>query len=212
MKAMNVFMDLMNGRDKEKEKSTKARYYVRESWGSPSTEQRVKRLREIGIFFEKMASDNRSTQRFVGTKQVAGLTQFRNGLLYQTQRAVQNVCYGTPSILYHFEQLCPGATLFLGDLTRHYNERHFRSLKQKSGEHTIEAFQASEARGAFVNDIRCRQFIETGSNNRGKRPGKRLKGNCQTEDVLIQSAPPRRLKAGAKNKRLRGLSHIPCGM
>ena len=215
---MNDFMDIMNGRDKEKEKSDKSRYYRRESWGSPSTMQRVKRLREIGIYFEQMAADIRSTQRFEGTKQVSGLTQFRNGLPYQTQRAVQNVCYGTASLLYHFDQLFPGATLFLGDLTSDYNERHFRSLKQKSGEHTIEAFQASEARGTFINDTKCRHFIESGSTKHaGRSRGKRLKGNCGNGEViggmeLNVRVPVRKLMAGGKNNRQRSQTHLPSGM
>ena len=76
--------------------------------------------------------------------------------------------------------LCPGADVFLGDLTTDFCERHFRNLKQKQT--TLKAITDSEARCDMINDYRTRNFINTGLSKTSKKTEKISRGNCQISE------------------------------
>lgn len=162
---MDRFMHLCNGRDFQQEKKlgfNTAKCYVRDSWGSPRTMSRMEELRGFGCFFEQMKMDIQQSQVYdANRKMVSGCTQFRNGITYQTNAAIQNICFGLPSLLYHYAQICPFGSIFLGDITTDHNERHFNNIKA-SGAKTIEQLSQAESRGNYHNVLNTALYVKTG--------------------------------------------------
>jgi hypothetical protein len=183
-KVMDLFINVCNGRDTRAERRlgfNGAKVYSRDSWGSPGTTVKVDDLRNYGCFFEQMKIDILQSQVFnAHGKMVSGCTQFRNGITYQTNAAFQNICFGLPSLLFHYAQICPGGTIFLGDITTDHNERHFNNLKA-SGAKTIEQLTQAESRGNYHNVLLSKHFVETGIRNIQKFKRKSGSGNSERE-------------------------------
>lgn len=178
---MDRFMHLCNGRELDSEIElgfNGAKCFVRDEYGSPRTTKRIAELRSFGCFFEQMNIDILQTQVFDSDrKMVSGCTQFRNGITYQTNAAIQNICYGMPSLLFHYKQICPGGTIFLGDLTSDIVEQHFNNLKASGGK-TIEQLTAAESRGNFHNVLMSSHYATTGIRNiSGRRMKRKSNGN-----------------------------------
>jgi hypothetical protein len=181
---MDKFMHLCNGRDLHHEKVlgfNGAKCYVRDTWGSPTTMSRVEELRGFGCFFEQMKLDILQSQLFdANLKMVSGCTQFRNGISYQTNAAIQNICFGFPSLLYHYKQICPLASIFLGDVTTDHNERHFNNLKSR-GAKTHEEMAQAESRGNYHDVLNTSLFVRTGIRSVTTSLRKRkVKGNSES--------------------------------
>jgi hypothetical protein len=142
---------------------------------------RVEELRGIGCFFEQMKIDILQSQVFDDDrKMVSGCTQFRNGITYQTNAAIQNICFGLPSLLFHYAQICPFGSIFLGDITTDHNERHFNNIKAR-GAKTLEQMAQAESRGNYHNSLNGALFVRTGLRNVTSSLQKRkAKGNSET--------------------------------
>jgi hypothetical protein len=80
----------------------------------------IDELRKTEFFFEQMHGD---------IINAPGLSAFCNGITHQTKDAIQNICFGISSLLSLLGSLYPGATVFLGNITSDYNERHFSNLR-----------------------------------------------------------------------------------
>ena len=181
---MDLFMHTCNGRDIHREKAlgfTGAKCYVRDTWGSPLTMSRVEELRGIGCFFEQMKIDILQSQVFDDDhKMVSGCTQFRNGITYQTNAAIQNICFGLPSLLFHYAQICPFGSIFLGDITTDHNERHFNNIKAR-GAKTLEQMAQAESRGNYHNVLNMALYVRTGLRNATSLKKRKGKGNSEAE-------------------------------
>jgi len=213
---MDEFMHVMNGRDLLAEVlsgSDKARKYVRVSYGDELSDRLIKDLRNVANVLEKGLADIVDSQKRdpVTQKLISGYTQDRNYISRETMNAMRNICYGVPSLVYHYTQvLCPGADVFLGDLTTDYCERHFRNLKQK--ETSLLGVQNSEAISDMMNAARAKAYAETGQRavSRKSYTAKRNvggnKGNCGVEENEVDGAaaerrPQRRSIRRAPQKR-----------
>ena len=183
---MDRFIHLCNGRELDEEIALGfrgAKCFVRDMYGSTRTQKRIAELRGIGCFFEQINIDILQSQVFdANHNMVSGCTQFRNGITYQTNAAIQNICYGLPSLLFHYAQICPGGTIFLGDITTDHNERHFSNLKSR-GAKTLDQMSAAESRGNCHNVLMTQEFVKTG--NRHIKKMRKGKGN--SEDAIDEN-------------------------
>lgn len=207
---MDRFMHLCNGRNFQQEKKlgfNSATCYVRDSWGSPLTMSRMEELRGFGSFFEQMKMDIQQSQVFdANRKMVSGCTQFRNGITYQTNAAIQNICYGMPSLLYQYAKICPFGSIFLGDITTDHNERHFNNIKA-SGAKTIEQLAQAESRGNYHNVLNTSLYVKTGLRNVTTSLRKRkVTGNsCEAIDENLHMTTA---TAGRADKRARAAEEV----
>jgi hypothetical protein len=155
-RAMDEFMHIMNGRDLQSEinsGSDQCRKYVRVKHGEPVSDRLLSALRGVSVQLEIGLQDIKDSQvrDIITNRLLSGYCQERNYISYQTMNAISNISYGVPSLIYHYtKMLCPGADVFLGDLTTDFCERHFRNLKQKQT--TLKAITDSEARCVMIND------------------------------------------------------------
>ena len=192
-------MHVMNGRDLLTETmsaSDKVRKYVRVSYGDELSNRLLKDLRNVANVLEKGLTDIVDSQvREVGTnKLLSGYTQDRNYISRETMNAMRNICYGVPSLVFHYTKvLCPGADVFLGDLTTDYCERHFRNLKQK--DISLLGIRNSEATSDMMNAARAKAFAETGLRVRSRHSYTKIrrmkgiyKGNCGVAEDEVDTA------------------------
>ena len=137
-------------------------------------------------------------------KMVSGCTQFRNGITYQTNAAIQNICFGLPSLLFHYAKICPFGTIFLGDITTDHNERHFNNIKA-SGAKTIEQLAQAESRGNYHNVLNTSLYVKTGIRNVTTSLRKRkMKGNsCAAVDENLYMLEGPAAAGGRADKRAR---------
>ena len=203
-------MHLCNGRNFRQEKAlgfNGAKCYVRDSWGSPLTTSRVEELRGFGCFFEQMKIDILQSQVFgPDRKMVSGCTLFRNGITYQTNAAIQNICFGLSSLLFHYAHICPFGSIFLGDITTDHNERHFNNLKSR-GAKTAEQMALAEKRGNYHNVLNTALYVKTGvrSVTSSLKRRKVERGNCvEATDEHLHMAGGAGGRAGDEAARMQG--------